>query len=46
MTLAAELIKRGVDPSAADFQGRRAADYARERGRGDIAELIENASLE
>jgi hypothetical protein len=38
-----ELIKRGVDPSVADFEGKMAADFARERGRNDIAEIIENA---
>ncbi|MDR1511161.1 MAG: DUF4403 family protein [Synergistaceae bacterium] len=43
--LVEELIKRGVDPSAADFQGKRAVDFAKERDRGDIVELIENASL-
>jgi hypothetical protein len=42
MILVEELIKRGVDPSAADFQGKRAADFARERNRDDIAELIES----
>jgi hypothetical protein len=43
MALVEGLIKRGVDPSVADFQGKRAADFAKERGRGDIVELIEKA---
>jgi hypothetical protein len=43
MILVKELIKRGVDASVIDFQGKRAADFARERDRGDIAELLENA---
>lgn len=34
------LLAAGADPAARDFQGRTAAEQARSRGAGDLAELL------
>ncbi|HTX42873.1 MAG TPA: ankyrin repeat domain-containing protein [Acidobacteriaceae bacterium] len=41
---AALLLERGADPGLADDQGKRPADYARERGHGAVAEMLESAT--
>lgn len=40
----AVLLERGADPGPADDQGKRPADYARERGHSAVAEMLEFAT--
>ena len=35
-----ELVERKADPGRRDAQGHTAADYAREEGHGEVAEML------
>lgn len=38
------LLERGADPGLADDQGKRPADFARERGHNAVAEMLDSAA--